>query len=157
MPFCIQPTAHNSPLTTHAAGRSGVGAEACLPEKGLPAEEVTVLAREQPGILKGLKTIEWLKAELLSAVGDIFRAMLRGSEELVLDGLARAVLSCYLLARRLGYGFTRLDLRVEDQVRTHLQAGHEVERWYGDLSALSRHLRDNRHATRPSGDAAGST
>lgn len=94
--------------------------------------------------MKGLKTIEWLKAELLSAVGDLFRGMLRGAEDVMLDSLAHIVLASYLLARRLGFGFTRLDLKVEDHVQAHLRAGHEVEQWYGDLSALLRHLREGR-------------
>lgn len=99
-------------------------------------------------MIRGIKTLEWLKAELLAAVSDLFRGMLRGTEELVLDSLAHIVLACYLMARRLGFGYTRLDLKIEDQVRVHLRAGHEVERWYGDLSALLRHLRDSRKESR---------
>ncbi|BDG61845.1 MazG-like family protein [Caldinitratiruptor microaerophilus] len=105
------------------------------------------LARDA-GVARGLRTIEWLKAELLAAVGDLFRGMLRGADDLVLDSLAHIVLVAYLLARRLGYSYTRLDLKVADQVRRHLDAGHEVERWYGDLSALSRHFRDSRREAR---------
>lgn len=93
-------------------------------------------------LVKGLKAVEWLKAELAAGVGGVLKALYKGSEDLIADALAHVVLTSYLLARRVGVGFSRLDLRVDEQLRHHVGEGHELESWYGDLSALQRYRRN---------------
>lgn len=95
-------------------------------------------------MIRDLTALEWLKVDLLAAVGDLFRGLLRGTHDLALDALAHIVLVCYVVARRLGYGYARLDLQVEEQVRAHLQAGHVVEQHHGDLTLLLSHFRTAR-------------
>lgn len=92
----------------------------------------------------------------MTAVSDLFRGMLRGTETMALDALAHIVMVCYLLANRLGHGFARLDQKLESRLHAHLQAGHELEQWFGDFSGLLRHLRGARkepqhHGTSPAG------
>lgn len=110
--------------------------------------EVDLLVRDRAST-----TVDWLKAELVSGTADLFRSSLRNKEDMALDSLARIMLSCYILSRRLGLSFRELEMKVEDQVRTHLDANHELERWYGDLSAYLLHLHDSRkeqqHVQRP--------
>lgn len=106
------------------------------------------LPGRETGVTKGLRTIEWLKAELLLGVGNLFQGMLRGAEDAILDSLAQVVISSYLLARRLGFGFVRLDLKIRDQLRLSIEAGQDVEKWYGDLSAYLRHLGESRKEER---------
>jgi hypothetical protein len=42
---------------------------------------------------RSARAIEWLKAELVSAVGEAFRGLYRGREDAVLDALAQVVLA----------------------------------------------------------------
>jgi hypothetical protein len=95
---------------------------------------------QKPGIAKNIKVIEWLKADLMASTAFLFKAMLRSNEERLLDALASMVLTCYVLGRRLGINFSRLDLRVEAKLRQGIDDDHEVEKWYGDLSGLLKYL-----------------
>lgn len=95
-------------------------------------------------ITKSLRAIEWLKTELLGAVTLVFRATAKGSEEIIADALAQVVLIVYLLGRRLGIGFGTVDNRLSNMVRQSISSEHELETWYGDLSAFEEHLRRNK-------------
>jgi len=72
------------------------------------------------------------------------KATVKGGQEAVLDALAGVIMTTYLLARRLGLSYTRVDLRLVEKLRASLVEGHEVEQWYGDLSALLRYLENER-------------
>lgn len=91
---------------------------------------------QESGIAKNIRIIEWLKADILSSMAALFKAMVKGSEERIIDALASLVISAYVLGRRLGINFSRLDLKVESKLRQSIDDNHEVERWYGDLSEL---------------------
>ncbi|MBE3586750.1 MazG-like family protein [Desulfofundulus thermocisternus] len=95
---------------------------------------------QDTGIAKNIRVIEWLKADLLASLAALYRAMLRGSEERLLDAFSSIIITCYVLGRRLGISFTRMDLKLENKLRQGIEEGHEMERWYGDLSALLAHL-----------------
>lgn len=95
-------------------------------------------------IARNIRTIEWLKTELLAGISGLFRALLRGSEEAIIDGLAGLLITCYALSRRLGTSFGKLDARVEAKVRANIGEGHEIEKWYGDLSALLRYVEERK-------------
>lgn len=99
---------------------------------------------EEPDIARSLRTIEFLKAEMVGAVAGLLRAMVRGTEEAMADALASLVISAYVLGRRVGISFGRLDRRIHTRLHQLLDEGHEVERWYGDLSLLVRHLGERR-------------
>ncbi|MHB1420377.1 MAG: MazG-like family protein [Bacillota bacterium] len=91
-------------------------------------------------ITKGIKAIEWLKAELVGTLGSLFKALVRGSEDLVVDSLAGLIMNVFLLGKRMGISFARIDLQVENKVQQCLEEDHQVEKWYGDLSALLNYL-----------------
>lgn len=95
-------------------------------------------------IAKNIKIIEWLKAELTGSVAALFKAMLKGSEEMITEALSSIVITVYVMARRLGISFSRLDLNVENKLRSSIDVAHEVEQWYGDLSALLRYVTDKK-------------
>lgn len=96
------------------------------------------------GIAKNIRVIEWLKADLLASLSALFKAMLRGSEERILDALSGIVILCYVLGRRVGISYTRMDLKLESKLRQGIEEDHEMERWYGDLSALLSHLTERK-------------
>ncbi|MEW6424264.1 MAG: MazG-like family protein [Bacillota bacterium] len=95
---------------------------------------------QDTGIAKNIRVIEWLKADLLTSLSALFKSMLRGSEERVQDALASLIITCYVLGRRLGSSFPRLELKIESKLRQSIEEDHELERWYSDLSALLTHL-----------------
>jgi len=95
-------------------------------------------------IARNIKVIEWLKTELIGTVAALFKAMVKNSEEAIEDALASMIVTVYVLARRLGVSFAQLDVRVESKVRNAIREKHEVEDWYGDLTALLRYLGDKK-------------
>lgn len=99
---------------------------------------------QEGGIAKNIKVIEWLKADLITSVSALFKSMIRGSEEMLLDALSSLIITCYVLGRRLGLNFSRLDVKVEAKLRQGIEEGHEVERWYGDLSSLLSYLMEKK-------------
>lgn len=95
-------------------------------------------------IARNIKVIEWLKTELVGTVSALFRAMLKNSQDAIEDALASMVVTIYVLARRLGVNFAQLDVRVESKVRNGIQEKHEIEDWYGDLTALLKYISDKK-------------
>lgn len=91
-------------------------------------------------IARNIRVIEWLKSELLGTVSALFKAMLKNSEEAIEDALASIIVTVYVIARRLGVGFAQLDLRVESKIKNAIRERHEVEDWYGDLTAFLRYI-----------------
>lgn len=89
---------------------------------------------------RNIKAIEWLKTEIVVNAGQVCRALQSAKDDLVLQALANIMLSCYLMARRLGVSFSRLELEVQKQTKQAQVDNHELEQWYNDLSNLTEHL-----------------
>lgn len=92
-------------------------------------------------IARNLKTVEWLKTELVSSVANLFKALVRGQEEPILESLSNTIVATYLLGKRVGINFSKVDSKVENIIRMNIQEEHEVEKWYGDLSNLLHYLK----------------
>ncbi|NLW59399.1 MAG: hypothetical protein GX073_03535 [Firmicutes bacterium] len=91
--------------------------------------------RQEVDIARKLHTIEWLKSELLEGVSLFFKALLGNNRQVLTRSLAAIILTCYFLGRRLGIGLQQVDQAIEEQLRHHLAGEHQLEDWYGDLSA----------------------
>ncbi|NMA55592.1 MAG: hypothetical protein GX952_06675 [Firmicutes bacterium] len=91
-------------------------------------------------ITKSLRAIEWLKTELLGAVTLVFRALTKNRDDIIADALAQVILIVYLLGGRLGIGFETLANKLSHMVQQSIADGHELEVWYGDLTALKEYL-----------------
>lgn len=102
------------------------------------------ITRQESAITRNVRLIEWLKADLVQSVGLLLKAMARGREEALTDALAGVVITVYVLARRLGFTFSRLDATIEAKLRQNIDHEHEVEKEYRDLSALLHHLKERR-------------
>ncbi len=100
---------------------------------------------EQIDITRNARTIEWLKTELLNGVAALHRSLLKNRDDELLENLADTVITAYLLARRLGITYSRLDGKVAGKLRVNIEERHQVEQWYGDLSALLEHLERDRN------------
>lgn len=92
------------------------------------------------GSARKLMAVEWLKAELLSEEGDLFRALINGPEERVLDALSGILVTTYALAMRLSISPPRLEERALQRLNRSLKEDHDLEDWFGDLSRLARYL-----------------
>lgn len=92
------------------------------------------------GSTRKLMAIEWLKAELLSEEGDLFRALINGPEDGVRDALAGILITTYVLGMRLGISAPRLEDRAIQRLNRSLTDDQDLEEWFGDLSRLARYL-----------------
>ena len=99
-----------------------------------------VPTRGEGDLARDLRVVEYLKADLASGLAAVYRSMARGNDEAVGEALAALVVGAYLLARRVGISPSRLDLKVEHHLRAGMEEPHELEQWYGDFSALYRHV-----------------
>ncbi|MGI6098055.1 MAG: MazG-like family protein [Dethiobacteria bacterium] len=96
--------------------------------------------KPEKNIAKNIKVIEEQKSELLSAVARLFQSMFQGNEGLILDALCRIVITCHLLARRLGFSYQRLDRAIEQKVNVYLQEKKESSPLNEDLEDLRQYL-----------------
>ncbi len=98
-------------------------------------------------IANNIRLVEWLKSEILTSVAELFKQLtngIRGSHEALADCLASIIVVCYLLGKRLGVPFSVIDQKVEGKIRLGILEEHDVEKHYGDLSALSQYLKEDR-------------
>ncbi|MGI6450825.1 MAG: MazG-like family protein [Desulfitobacteriia bacterium] len=92
-------------------------------------------------VIKSSKAIEELKVELLKAQWQVQEAQLNASEEQILSGMARLVGLSYLLARRLGFDFSRLDRVLYKEMALWQREDYlNLETEWGDLSLLLGYL-----------------
>lgn len=99
-------------------------------------------------ITRNIKIIEWLKSELLTDVANLYKALVNGMKEeiheSVSETLSNIILICYLLGRRLGISYNAIEMKIENKVKLGLIENHDVEKYYGDLSELAKHLNSSR-------------
>ncbi|MDQ2085119.1 MazG-like family protein [Herbivorax sp. ANBcel31] len=99
-------------------------------------------------ITRNIKIIEWLKSELLTDIATLFKVLVNGVREEVHESIAETlsniILICYLLGRRLGINYNAIEIKIENKVKLGLLENHDVEKHYGDLSELSKHLNCSR-------------
>ncbi|HHV63488.1 MAG TPA: hypothetical protein GXX46_00145 [Peptococcaceae bacterium] len=92
-------------------------------------------------VIKSSKAIEELKVELLKAQWQIQQAQLNASEEQILSAIARLVGASYLLTRRLGFDFSRLDRVLYKEITLWQKENYlNLESEWGDLSLLLSYL-----------------
>ncbi|HEX3028061.1 MAG TPA: MazG-like family protein [Clostridia bacterium] len=99
-------------------------------------------------ITRNIKIIEWLKSELLMDIANLFKVLVNGMKEEVHDSisdtLSNIILISYLLGRRLGISYNSIENKIENKIKLGLLENHEVEKYYGDLSELTKHLNSSR-------------
>lgn len=93
-------------------------------------------------ITKNIRLIESLKSDLLLAVSQLYSTMtdekcddIRG---VTLDTLSDSIIICYLLARRMGLDYSTVDRQISAKIRLGILQEHDTEKFFGDLSELSR-------------------
>mgnify|MGYP000897111543 CR=1 FL=1 len=94
-------------------------------------------------IIKNLRTIEWLKGEILSSVASLYKILADGeydAKEDIEDLIANVILSSLLLSKRLGVDYEDVGSSLLDKVKLNLIEEHKIEQWHGDLSELLEFL-----------------
>lgn len=91
-------------------------------------------------VAKSIRVIEWLKAEMVGSVASLLRSMVKGGEDAIADCLAGILMTAYILGKRVGVAYTKVDQRLKEKVSAGIRDGHEIEEWYGDLTSLLRYL-----------------
>lgn len=100
--------------------------------------------KNQVDIGRNIKMIDFLKCELLNSVAALFEALtkgVKGSQETLLEVLANVILVTYSLAKRLGIDYNMVDKKVQEKAKLHIIEEHHLEKWYGELSSLSKYLK----------------
>lgn len=91
-------------------------------------------------LAKRVKVIEWLKTEIVDQSAHLLKGIWEGSQAKTVDALASLISTGYILGRRLGVSFRSLDEAVLEKMKQHRTDGHQLEDWYGDISALEDHI-----------------
>ena len=98
-------------------------------------------------IIKNLKTIEWLKAEQLSSVAELFQLLNYGDEdskEEIIDIISNTILISYLLGKKLGINYESMDANIQKKLKLSLTGENGREEWVKDLSELLSYFMDTR-------------
>ena len=100
-------------------------------------------------ITRNIKIIEWLKSELLTDIANLFKVLVNGMNEeiheAISETLSNIILISYLLGRRLGISYNAIEIKIQNKVKLGLVDNHDIEKYYGDLSELSKHLNSSRN------------
>lgn len=94
-------------------------------------------------IIKNMRTVEWLKAQLLGTVANLYATLANGEEntkENIEDAIAKLILESMLLGKRLGLSYESMGSALKDNIKINLIEEHKIERWYGDLSLLLEYI-----------------
>lgn len=92
------------------------------------------------GSTRKLVAIELLKASLLSEEADLFRAMVSGPEDQIVDALAGLIITTYTLSLRLGVNAPRLEERAIQRIEHALKTEGDAKDWHRDLEHLRHYL-----------------
>ncbi|SHF00307.1 MazG-like family protein [Tissierella praeacuta DSM 18095] len=90
-------------------------------------------------IIKNMKTVEWLKAQLLNTVANLYSTLADAEEstkENLEDIISNLILESLLLGKRLGLDYKNIESALRDNIKLNLIEEHKIEKWYGDLSIL---------------------
>ncbi|PKM88061.1 MAG: hypothetical protein CVU87_08335 [Firmicutes bacterium HGW-Firmicutes-12] len=89
---------------------------------------------------KNIKALEWSKTELVHSLSGVFKAILKGDSEKIIDSLALLVINSFLLLKRLGLNYGQLEIRMYEKTAAMANSGHPLEEGYGDVSSLKGYL-----------------
>lgn len=95
-------------------------------------------------IIKNLRTIEWLKSEILTSIANLYQLLAKGEEYIkddIEDLITNIMLLSFLLGKRMGIDYEDIGSNLKDKVKLNILEGHKIEKWYGDLSELMEFLR----------------
>ena len=99
---------------------------------------------QESDIVKTMRLIEGLKADLINNIGELYKAMVQNSEVSIKEALARLIIHGYVLGKRLGIEFADLDKTIEYKLNEYSKNNDALENRFGDFSKLKRFLEQKR-------------
>lgn len=87
-----------------------------------------------------LKMTESLKAELVDAVGGLFKALIRADHADTSAALANIIMITYILGDKLGIDYNTVDMLAKNQLHNSMEDADEKDQWYGDMKRLMQYL-----------------
>ncbi len=99
------------------------------------------MTQDDFSVARNARAVDWLKGEMAGSMGQLFRHMVSGRGDSSVELLSDMVMTSYILARRLGISFEDLDASVSERLGANVRRDHQLERWFGDLSALDAYRR----------------
>jgi len=95
-------------------------------------------------VAKNLKMVDWLKAELVDSVAELFKALLKNGNDAVADALASIIIICYLLGQRVGVSLLSLDAKIKEKLRITVDNSLDGSNWHKELLGLLIFLEQNK-------------
>ncbi len=98
-------------------------------------------------IMRNVKIIENLKAQLIRVIGDFYTLLTRGSnvaEEAIVECIAGAIIILYVLGEKLGYSLPEIDHEMKKKLDFGIRAEDEVEKEGKSLSKLKEYISNRR-------------
>lgn len=99
---------------------------------------------QESDIVKTMRLIEELKAELIFDIGELYKDLAIGYGEIRQEILAKMIVNCYILGKRLGIDFVEMDENVKSTLKRRISDNNDLEKRFGDFSKLARHLDNKR-------------
>lgn len=94
------------------------------------------------------KTVEYLKADLIKSVGELFKALIRANAGEIADAISNIVIISYILGRRNGVSFQATNQVLGDKITNTLQNVDSDLSWYQDLVDLQQYLEERKNQNR---------
>lgn len=96
-------------------------------------------------ISSNLKAIDMIKSEILAEIANLYKTLADydeiGEYESVTNKIATVIAMDYILARRLGVGFSGIDSKITELLMIGEENGHKLEIEFSDMSELRKYLR----------------
>jgi hypothetical protein len=103
------------------------------------------MRKEDFNIMSNIKLLEGLKAEILCAIGDLFKLLSKGSnvaQDAILDCISGAIIMLYILAEKLGYSHLAVDETMKRKLKIGMVEDDPLEKDGKGLSKLYNHIRE---------------
>ncbi|NME83643.1 MazG-like family protein [Clostridium sp. SM-530-WT-3G] len=101
------------------------------------------MKKDNFNIMRNIKIIEDLKAQLLCIIGEFFRLLTKGNnvaKDAILECISGAIIILYVLGEKLGYTFGNIDDNIKAKLDLGIRAEDQVEREGKSLSKLKRYI-----------------
>ena len=105
------------------------------------------MKKDNFNIMKNIKIIEDLKAQLLCIIGEFFRLLTKGNNiarDAILECISGAIIILYVLGEKLGYPFEDIDENMKSKLDLGVRAEDQVEKEGKSLSRLKHYISNNR-------------
>ncbi|MBO8168642.1 MAG: MazG-like family protein [Thermoanaerobacteraceae bacterium] len=99
--------------------------------------------QDKVSIARNIHIIEELKAELVDSTAGVLKALAKDDQSNVIDSLTRTIISTYLLAKKLGIDFSRLDSQVIGKLKRTIKYTAKDEGIKDEMEMLLDYLADN--------------